>query len=218
MYDYAGQPSKTAAVVREALPRNFIGSDIGQGYPGDEDNGEMSGWQIFSSLGFYPLQMGSPTYAIGSPLYTKATLHLENGKDLVINAHNNSAQNVYVQGVKVNGQPQSKTYFSQDQLAGGGTIDFDMGPTPSAWGTGANDAPPSITQGGKVPDPLTDATGPGKGVAHDERDKRQRGGAVRQHLVHGRHVRRRHSVGPVRADRAHRKGSDVHPHLVQHTR
>jgi len=165
MYDYAGQPSKAAAAVRESLSRAFVGSDIGQGYPGDEDNGEMSSWQIFSSLGFYPLQMGSPTYAIGSPLYTKATIHLPNGKSLVINAPKNSARNVYVQGVTVNGKRLSKTFFTHDQLAGGGTIDFDMGPTPSAWGTGPNDAPPSITQDGKLPDPLTDATGPAKGVA-----------------------------------------------------
>ena len=59
MYDYAGQPSKTQAKVREVLSRLYIGSEIGQGYPGDEDNGEMSAWYIFSSLGFYPLQMGS---------------------------------------------------------------------------------------------------------------------------------------------------------------
>ena len=94
MYDYAGEPSKGAAVIREALSRAFTGSDIGQGYPGDEDNGEMSAWQVFSSLGFYPLQMGSPTYAIGSPLYKKATIHLQNGKEIVINAPDNSASNV----------------------------------------------------------------------------------------------------------------------------
>ncbi len=165
MYDYAAQPSKAQGIVREALSRTFIGSDIGQGYPGDEDNGEMSAWQIFSSLGFYPLQMGNPTYAIGSPLYTQAIIHLQNGKDLVVNARNNNAKNVYVQGVRVNGQPQSQTYFTQDQLANGGTLDFDMGSRPSAWGTGPKDAPPSITQDGKLPDPLKDATGPGNGVA-----------------------------------------------------
>ena len=65
MYDFAGQPWKTQAMVREALSRLYLGSEIGQGYPGDEDNGEMSAWYLFSSLGFYPLQVGSPTYAIG---------------------------------------------------------------------------------------------------------------------------------------------------------
>ncbi|RKS72642.1 putative alpha-1,2-mannosidase [Motilibacter peucedani] len=165
MYDYAGEPSKAASVVREALSRAFTGSEIGQGYPGDEDNGELSAWQIFSSLGFYPLQMGNPTYAIGSPLYQKATIHLENGKDIVLNAPQNSTSNVYVQDVKVNGAEHSKTYFTQDELANGATIDFTMGSTPSAWGTGADDAPPSITPPGQAPAPLADATGPRKGMA-----------------------------------------------------
>ncbi|MDM7831611.1 GH92 family glycosyl hydrolase [Cellulomonas edaphi] len=159
MYDFAGQPAKAAEAVRTALARSFTGNDIGQGYPGDEDNGEMSAWWLFSSLGFYPLQVGSPTYAIGSPLFTHATIHLENGKDLVIDAPKNSATNIYVQGVRVNGVRQSATYLTQRQLERGGTITFEMGAKPSAWGTGADDAPPSITQGDDRPDPLADASG-----------------------------------------------------------
>ena len=171
LYDAVGQPSKTQAIVREALARGFVGSEIGQGYPGDEDNGEMSGWQLFSSLGFYPLQVGTPTYAIGSPLFTKATIHLANGKDLVVSAPENSATNVYVQGVTVNGKAQSSTYLTQDQLTAGGTIVFDMGPTPSSWGTGAKDGLPSVTQDGRVPDPLADVTGPKAGkAASDDAD------------------------------------------------
>jgi predicted alpha-1,2-mannosidase len=84
MYDYAGQPWKAQAKVREALARLFLGSEIGQGYPGDEDNGEMSAWYVFGALGFYPLQMGSPYYVVGSPLFKQATIHLEGGRDLVI--------------------------------------------------------------------------------------------------------------------------------------
>jgi hypothetical protein len=164
MYDYAGQPWKTQAKVREALSRLYVGSEIGQGYPGDEDNGEMSAWQVFSALGFYPLQMGSPYYAIGSPLFTKATVNLENGRKLVVRAPGNSARNVYVQGVEVNGRRYDKTYLPHDLLARGGEITFDMGPRPSRWGTGTDDAPPSITQGDEAPAPLRDATGPGRGT------------------------------------------------------
>ncbi|TVT54956.1 glycoside hydrolase family 92 protein [Amycolatopsis rhizosphaerae] len=167
MYDYAGQPSKTQAKVREALSRLYVGSELGQGYPGDEDNGEMSAWYIFSALGFYPLQMGSPDYAIGSPLFKKATVHLGNGRDLVINAPKNSARNVYVQGLRVNGRPWTSTSLPHDLLARGGRLDFDLGPNPSNWGTGTGDAPKSITQGDAVPTPLTDVTGPGKGTASD---------------------------------------------------
>ncbi|MDP9134212.1 MAG: GH92 family glycosyl hydrolase, partial [Actinomycetota bacterium] len=96
MYDYAGQPWKTQAKVREALRRMYVGSEIGQGYAGDEDNGETSAWHLFSALGFYPLQVGSPYYAVGSPLFKKATVKLANGRELVVSAPRNSRRNVYV--------------------------------------------------------------------------------------------------------------------------
>jgi hypothetical protein len=158
MYDFAGQPSKGQAIIREALQREFTGSEIGQGYPGDEDNGELSAWQIMSAMGIYPLQMGSANWAVGSPLFKKATIHLENGKDLVINAPNNSTKNVYVQGLKINGQSYSSTSIPTSTLVNGATLDFDMGPAPSNWGTGADDAPPSITKGDAKPAPQMDAT------------------------------------------------------------
>ncbi|MDQ1654074.1 MAG: hypothetical protein QOI35_3274 [Cryptosporangiaceae bacterium] len=165
MYDYAGQPSKTQAKVRDVLQRLYSGSDIGQGYTGDEDNGEQSAWAIFSSLGFYPLVVGDDKYAVGSPLFKKATVNLENGKKIVINAPNNSAKNVYIQGMKVNGNKWGRTYLRHDTLAAGATIDFDMGPNPSSWGTGADQAPPSITTGPAVPNPLADSADLATGVA-----------------------------------------------------
>ncbi|WP_041832738.1 GH92 family glycosyl hydrolase [Actinoplanes sp. N902-109] len=167
MYDYAGQPYKTQAIVREAMSRLYLGSEIGQGYPGDEDNGEMSAWGVFSALGFYPLQMGSPQYAIGSPLFKKATVDLGNGRKIVVNARNNSSKNVYVQSLKVNGKAYTSTSLPHDVLAKGATLDFVMGPQPSTWGTGTNDAPPSITTGDAVATPLRDLTGAGKGTASD---------------------------------------------------
>src|SRR2546429_553244 len=162
-YDYAGQPGKAQAKVREALSRLYLGSEIGQGYTGDEDNGEMSAWYVFSALGFYPLQMGSPYYAIGSPLFRKATVNLENGKKIVVNAPDNSRDNVYVQGLKVNGQAYDKTYLPHDVLAKGAVLDFAMGPQPSRWGTGLANAPLSITQGNAAPQPLRDITKPDGG-------------------------------------------------------
>ena len=167
MYDFAGQPSKAQAKVRDALARLWQGSTIGQGYLGDEDNGAMSAWQVFGALGIYPLQVGSPTYVIGSPLFTKATIALENGKSIVINAPNNSAKNVYVQGLKVNGAAYTHTYLPHSTLSGGATLDFDMGPSPSTWGTGAQDSPPSITTDANVPKPLHDVTSGATSTASD---------------------------------------------------
>jgi hypothetical protein len=156
MYLYAGQPWKTQAIVREALSRMFLGSEIGQGYAGDEDNGETSAWYLFSALGIYPLQVGSANYVIGSPLFRKATVHLENGHDIVVNAPANSATNVYVQGLRVNGRPYSKSWISNATLTSGAVLDFQMGSTPSTWGSGARDLPVSLTAPGPVASPQAD--------------------------------------------------------------
>ncbi|MER7889838.1 GH92 family glycosyl hydrolase [Micromonospora sp. NPDC094482] len=164
MYDYAGAPARTQSLVREIMQRLYVGSEIGQGYLGDEDNGEMSSWHILSSLGIYPLQAGSSHWAIGSPQFTRMTVHRESG-DIVVNAPNNSTKNVYVQGVKVNGKKQGTLSVDVSVLARGGTIDFQMGPDPSSWGTGKNDGPPSLTKGDAAPKPLQDTTGPGLGTA-----------------------------------------------------
>ncbi|MFE1763424.1 GH92 family glycosyl hydrolase [Streptomyces angustmyceticus] len=167
LYDAAGQPWKTQEKVREAMARLYLGSEIGQGYPGDEDNGEMSAWYVFSSLGFYPLVMGQGEYAVGSPLFTKATVHLENGRDLTIRAPRNNARNVYVQGLRVNGKTWNSTALPHRLLARGGTLDFTMGDRPSHWGTAADAAPTSITKDDRVPDPPRDMTGAGGGPLFD---------------------------------------------------
>ncbi|WP_199923171.1 GH92 family glycosyl hydrolase [Streptomyces sp. NRRL S-813] len=167
MYDAAGEPWKAQAKVREVLSRLYVGSEIGQGYHGDEDNGEQSAWYLFSSLGFYPLVMGSGDYAIGSPLFTKATVHLENGHDLVIKAPKNSAKNIYVQGVRFDGHAWNSTNLPHSLLSKGGVLEFDMGPRPSAWGTGKNAAPVSITTGDKAPSPRSDVL-KGDGALFDD--------------------------------------------------
>ncbi|MFJ8080024.1 GH92 family glycosyl hydrolase [Streptomyces sp. NPDC096205] len=167
MYDAAGQPWKAQAKVREVLSRLYVGSEIGQGYHGDEDNGEQSAWFLFSALGFYPLVMGSGEYAIGSPLFTKATVHLENGRELVIKAPRNSARNVYVQDVRFNGVKWRSTALPHALLARGGELEFEMGPRPSSWGTGRFAAPVSITQDDEVPSPRADAL-KGSGALFDD--------------------------------------------------
>ncbi|MGW1379396.1 GH92 family glycosyl hydrolase [Streptomyces sp. NPDC002446] len=167
-YDAAGQPWKAQKRVREALSRLYLGSEIGQGYPGDEDNGEMSAWYVFSALGFYPLVMGQGEYAVGSPLFTKATIHLENGRDLTVKAPRNSARNIYVQNLRVNGKRWNSTALPHRLLARGGTLDFTMGDRPSRWGTGPHAAPTSLTKDDKVPAPWADQTDPAAGPLYDD--------------------------------------------------
>ncbi|MFE7133775.1 GH92 family glycosyl hydrolase [Streptomyces sp. NPDC057638] len=157
MYNAASQPWKTQEKVREVLSRLYTGSEIGQGYHGDEDNGEQSAWWLFSALGFYPLVMGSGEYAIGSPLFTRATVRMDNGRTLVIKAPANSAENVYVQGVRINGTAWNSTALPHATLARGAVLEFAMGPRPSAWGTGESAAPVSITEDNQLPAPPKDA-------------------------------------------------------------
>jgi hypothetical protein len=109
-------------------------------------------------LGFYPLQVGSPTYAIGAPLFTKATIRLADGKKLTVSAPKNSAKNLYVKGVKVNGKKWTSTNLPHSLIADGGKIEFDMTDKPSSWGSGRNDAPPSITTPGEDPMTWRDST------------------------------------------------------------
>jgi predicted alpha-1,2-mannosidase len=156
MYLYAGQPWKTQRIVRDILGRLYLGSEIGQGYAGDEDNGEMSAWYVLAAMGLYPLRMGSPDYVIGAPLFPELTLALPGGKQLQVRARNNGPENVYVQSLTVNGKPWSHTWIPHRLLAGGATLEFVMAPAPSTWGSRPQDAPPSLTPVGQVPTTLVD--------------------------------------------------------------
>lgn len=157
MYDVAGEPWKTQDKIRDALTRLYVGSEIGQGYPGDEDNGEMSAWWIFSAAGFYPLRMGAPEYVIGAPYFPRMDIQLESGSHIVIRAPKVSDANRYVQALRINGKPWDSLTIPHALLAEGATLDFDMGPKPSRWGTSPDALPNSITREGK-PAPMVDLT------------------------------------------------------------
>lgn len=146
LYDYSGQPWKTQRLVREIL-RDMYGSDRwGLAFPGMDDQGSVASWYVFSALGFYPVDPSSPNYAIGSPLFGEAIIHLGNGKDLVIEAKNNSDKNCYIQSATLNGKPWRKPWFRHADIADGGKFVFQMGPEPNkAWGRAPEDAPPSMT-------------------------------------------------------------------------
>ncbi|WP_436498112.1 GH92 family glycosyl hydrolase [Actinokineospora sp. HUAS TT18] len=158
LYAEAGAPFRTQEKVRDVLARLYQGSEIGQGYLGDEDNGELSAWYLFSALGFYPLRVGSPYYTIGSPLFARAVVHLENGRELVVTAANQSPANVYVQSLRVNGEPHDQPHIAHSVLAAGARLDFEMGPTPSKWGVGGT--PPPLGTGPALRDLTRGKPGP----------------------------------------------------------
>lgn len=129
LYNYAGQPWKTQERVREVLTKLYTPN--ADGYCGDEDNGQTSAWYVFSSMGFYPVCPGTDEYVIGSPLFDKVTVELPNGKELQIQANNNSKENVFVKTMTRNGRGVDKNYFKQSELLEGGIINVEMSPTPN---------------------------------------------------------------------------------------
>ena len=117
------------------------------GYCGDEDNGQTSAWYVFSALGFYPVCPGSNEYALGAPLFKKATIHLENGKELVIDAPENSDENYYIKSMSMNGKNYTKNYFRHEDLMKGGTIEVEMSDEPNKKrGINDDDAPYSFSK------------------------------------------------------------------------
>lgn len=144
LYNYAGAPWKAQWRVRDVMRRLYAATP--DGYPGDEDNGQTSAWYIFSALGFYPVTPGSGQYVIGSPLFKKAELALENGRTFRVEAPANSAANVYIQSASLNGKRFDRTWLSHDEIMAGGTLRFEMGPRPNLkWGTGSGSKPFSMT-------------------------------------------------------------------------
>ena len=124
MYNYVGQHDKTAEKVRKVL-KTLYHNDF-DGLSGNEDVGQMSAWYILSSLGIYQVEPAGGRYMFGSPLFDKAVVNVGQGKTFTIIAHNNSAKNVYVQQIKLNGHPYKKLYIDYKDIVSGGTLEFFM--------------------------------------------------------------------------------------------
>ena len=150
LYAWSGQPWKTQALVRQILDKLYGSDATGYAYPGMDDQGSTSSWYVLSAMGFYPVDPSTSDYILGSPIFDQVRLRLENGKVLEIVARNNSARNMYIQSATLDGKPWTKPWFSQADIANGGTFVLTMGPTPNkAWGADPRQAPPSMSgQGG----------------------------------------------------------------------
>jgi predicted alpha-1,2-mannosidase len=129
VYNYCGAPWKTQYHVRDAM--NKLYRPTPDGYCGDEDNGQTSAWYVFSAMGFYSVCPGSQQYVLGSPLFKKITLNLDNGKKLSIEAPANNDQNVYIQSASLRGKPYNNNYITHDNLLKGGKLIFNMGVKPN---------------------------------------------------------------------------------------
>ncbi len=145
LYNYAGRPWETQKRIRTLLDQ-WYRNDL-MGVPGDEDGGGMSAFVIFSSMGFYPVTPGNPTYNIGSPVFSEVKITLENGKTFELNANNCSRENKYIQSATLNGKLLNKVWFSHEELMNGGKLVLEMGNKANKqWAVELDSAPFSLSE------------------------------------------------------------------------
>lgn len=154
LYNYVGQPWKTQLRTRQIMDELY--TDKPDGLCGNEDCGQMSAWYVLSAMGFYPVTPGDQTYSIGSPLFERVTLNLENGKTFKVTTKNNSPVNKYIQSAKLNGRDYSKTFLTHKDIINGGELILEMGPEPKqSWGGDEQDVSvSSITEQKIMPVPF----------------------------------------------------------------
>lgn len=144
LYDYAGAPWKAQSRLREVMDKLYNSTE--NGYPGDEDQGQTSSWYVLSALGIYSVCPGTNEYVLGSPVFRKATLTLENGKQFVIDAEGNNKDNVYIRSAQLNGQEYTKNYVTYQEIMNGGTLKLEMSNEPNkSRGTKNSDLPYSVS-------------------------------------------------------------------------
>ena len=128
LYNKVRQPWKTQQYASKVMRELYFNAPAG--LCGNEDCGQMSAWYVFSAMGFYPVNPVSGEYEIGTPLFPEMRLHLNNGKTFTVLAPNVSRENIYIQSVKVDGQPYDKSFITHQQIMEGATVEFVMGNEP----------------------------------------------------------------------------------------
>ncbi|MEZ5106401.1 MAG: GH92 family glycosyl hydrolase [Draconibacterium sp.] len=140
LYNYVGTPWKTQQMARRILSDLY--ENTPGGIDGNEDCGKSSAWYVMSAMGIYSVTPGMDYYVIGSPLFDKVTINLEDGKKFEIIANNNSETNQYIQSATLNGNSYSKSYLKHADIMNGGEIVFEMGSSPGKeWGVKKEDRP-----------------------------------------------------------------------------
>ena len=135
MYTHTDQPWRAGPLIRSLAERLFAGSHIGQGYPGDEDNGEMSAWWLWALIGLYPLELASGMLVVGDPLVDDVTVDGAGGRRLRVVSHRETPNAHALRGVRIDGEPWPRAAVPVDRLRGTVRIDLDFGavPDPSLW-------------------------------------------------------------------------------------
>lgn len=146
IYNYTGRPDRTQDITRRSLTELF-GPDA-DGLVGNDDLGQMSSWYVWAAMGMYPYLPGRAELVLNSPLFEKITVQRPGAAPIVISAPGASAATRYVTGLKVNGQPSTRTWLPESFATRGGTVEFTLAERAGAtWGTAPSDAPPSFRDG-----------------------------------------------------------------------
>jgi predicted alpha-1,2-mannosidase len=143
-YHYAAWPRGTSAAVRRVMNESFTNGP--GGLPGNDDLGATSAWYVWAALGMYPPTPGADVLALHGPLFPSATI-VRPGGNIQINGTGAGQGAQYVQGLTVNGAATNRPWLRYPTVAGGATLTFTMGGSPSAWGTNPADVPPSFNDG-----------------------------------------------------------------------
>ncbi|MFD9963952.1 GH92 family glycosyl hydrolase [Amycolatopsis sp. NPDC058986] len=143
-YNYAAYPQGTSAAVRRVMNESFTTGP--GGLPGNDDLGATSAWYVWSALGMYPATPGTDVLALHGPLFSSVTINRPNGT-VKITGTGAGQGTQYVQNLSVNGTATTKSWIRYGDIAGTATLNYTMGSSPSAWGTGAADVPPSYNDG-----------------------------------------------------------------------
>ena len=128
LFNAIGQPWKTQKYAAEVMHELYKNTPAG--LCGNEDCGQMSAWYVFSAMGFYPVDPISGKYEICTPMYPEMKMHLANGKTFTILAPAVSKENIYIQSVKLDGNPYDKSYITHEQIMNGSIFEFEMGNKP----------------------------------------------------------------------------------------
>lgn len=134
LFNDAGKYELTQKWVRAILDE-FYGTDgiHGYGYGQDEDQGQLGAWYVISSIGLFDvkgLATINPVYSVGSTLFDKVTIQLNNkyypGDKFVIEASNNTKENVYIDELRLNGEPLSTPAVKFSDVVSGGKLSVSM--------------------------------------------------------------------------------------------
>ncbi len=179
LFNWAGKPFKTQEAMRRAL-RTLYGNTP-TGYPGNDDLGTLSSWYVFGALGLYPEVPGVGVLAVSSPLFRRAAISLPHGRRVLITADAfryaksrllrkkkpgkkkppppkavkvplSTINAPYIRAMSINGRANDRPWTTYCALARGGTISYQLGPSPvRGWGASKADLPPSYGPRRKPP-------------------------------------------------------------------